>query len=176
MFPLLSFFKPVFNLEPDVDFVGIYYSKFLVGRVFWIKTRMALSKLLWCTINNKNMTLSRFYLFRSDPKAINKIFPLKKLLVCRFCRSVLWTWKFGGCSYELSRPSMVGRFTSVRWFLSYIHMKSSIALQSKSLVCHWKNIVLITQFLSGFMFWSIFYHKQWCNLWETNSGKSSVHS
>ena len=150
MFPLLSFFKPAVNLESDVDFVGIYYSKFWVGRVFWIKNGMAVSKLLWCTINNKNMALSRFYLFRSDPKAITKMFPLKK--VCRFCRSVLWTWKFGGCSYELSRPGMVGQLASVRWFLSYVHMESSISLQSKSLFCHWKNIVLITQFLRAFMF------------------------
>ena len=117
---------------------------------------MAVLKLLWGTINNKSMTLSRFYLFRSDPKAITKMFPLKKVLVCRFYRSVLWTWKFGGCSYELSRPGMVGWLTSVRWFLSYVHMESSISLQLKSLFCHWKNIVLITQFLSGFMFLSIF--------------------
>ena len=64
-----------------------------------------------------------------------------------------------GCSYQVSWPGQVGWLTLVR-FLSHVHMESSFSLQSKSLLCHWKKIVLITQFFSGFKFLSIFKNKQ----------------
>ena len=60
------------------------------------------------------------------------------------------------CSYEMSW------LTKVRCFLSHVQMEfSSISLQSKSLLCRRKNIFTITSDLKP---------------WETNYGKSSVHS
>ena len=82
-------------------------------------------------------------------KVLNNLMKLIWCFCCKFCFALLLSALLRGCSYGGALARLSGLARLVRWFLSRVHMGSSISVQSKSLLCRWKKII-----------WSsIFYNK-----------------